>query len=166
MYMQVHEYTITKLKILLIYWPILVHMYGDCNDLATATSEVKCWETNQILLHFYDPQCSQQCSQKPANGEYIEPTKSVWMHPSILFLYGKFWYIHNIYGYFFQVFCKHFLSLLCIWCQNILNTLFLYTVNLFSTIRVEHQVSEPHKMGKNKLNHTWKFEIFSQKYKL
>lgn len=144
---------------------LLIHSYTyeDCNDLTNATSGVKCWETYQILLCFLWPKMFTTMVTKASNGQYIEPTKSVWMHPSLLFLYGKFWYIHPTYGYFFQVFCTHFLSLPCIWHPNILGTLFLYTINLFSTIRVEDQVSEPHKMGKNKLNHTWKVEIIFRK---
>ena len=163
MYMQVYVYTMWKLKILLIYWHILVHrtVMSWWLPLQKLNGE----KLIKYFFVFYDTKCSQQWSQKPANEQYIEQIKSVWMHPSILFFYGKFWYIHPIYGYFFQVFCIHFLSLPCIQCPNILNTLFLYTVNLLSTITEDH-ISEPYKMGKNKLNHTWKVEIYSQKDKL
>lgn len=138
---------------LLIYWHILAHM----RTVMTWWMPLHKLNVEKLIKYFsvfYDPKCSQQWSLKPANGQYIQLTKSVWMHPFLLFLYGKFWYIHPIYGYFFQVFCTHFLYLPCIRCPNILSTPFLYTVNLFSTIRVEDEVSEPDKMDKNKLNHT------------
>jgi hypothetical protein len=162
-YVQVYEYTTSKLKILLIYWHILVHMYGDCNELVTATSEVKCWGTNQILLRFYEPKYSQQWLQKPAEGQYIEPTKSVWIHPSILFLYGKLVYSPQLWLFLPSLLYTFLISPMHSMPRNSQHP---YTVNLFSSIRVKDQVSEPYKMGKNKWNHTWKVDFFFQKYKL
>ena len=128
----------SKLKILLIFWHFLVICLWTVMTWWLPLQKLNVEKQIKDFSIFLTL-CSQQGSQKPANEQYLQPTESVWMHPFILFLYGKLWYIHPTNGYFSQLFCIHFLSLPCIWCPNILSTLFLYTVNLFSTIRVEDQ---------------------------